>query len=197
MFIEAFVTSVVIIIVLSLACVTLYLKWREALSYAVRDELTGLLDRRGFRISLEPVFGSFERGTVNSISVVHVDLNDFKPVNDQLGHHAGDEVLQVFARILSETTRSTDIVARMGGDEFIIVLPDIEEKNVYKIITRAKKQLKNHRYSFSEKPEYQKINLSFSYGVHVYTDTKTPFTEVLKSAERRCEANKKRDEKGR
>jgi diguanylate cyclase (GGDEF)-like protein len=212
------VASLVTLVLFVLGCVTVVLATRQARSVAwksvdkilqlkeevekykklaVRDELTGLLNRRGFRVSLDTVLGSFERGAVESMSVVHIDLNDFKPVNDIFGHDAGDEVLQVFAQILTETTRPTDVVARTGGDEFTIVFPNTKENDIQNIIFRAKSELKKYTYSFSGKEEYRNVNLCFAYGVVTTEDNEKPFRELLHEADRRCEANKEREGKGR
>jgi diguanylate cyclase (GGDEF)-like protein len=164
---------------------------------AVRDELTGLLNRRGFRVSLDTVLGSFERGAVTSMSVVHIDLNDFKPINDMFGHEAGDEVLLAFATILMKLTRKTDIVARTGGDEFAIVFSDVKETHINNIIARAKRELQKYPYSFSNKEEYSDISLCFSFGISSTKDVKKSFSELLHEADRRCEENKKREGKGR
>lgn len=163
-----------------------------------RDFLTNLLNRRGLRVSLETMLGDFRRGQhIDSISVVCIDLNDFKPINDLLGHPAGDEVLQVFANILSSTTRATDIVARTGGDEFLLVLPDISKDDVERIMKRTLKLLNEHTFSFSHRKFYENINLCFSYGVAATHDSELPFSELYHEAERKCEGAKKRDGKGR
>ena len=87
------------------------------------DDLTGLANRRAFRTALEDM-QSRALGGVYAYSVVLIDLNDFKPLNDRFGHAAGDAALQHFAQLLRASTRKGDVVARLGGDEFCILLPD-------------------------------------------------------------------------
>lgn len=89
------------------------------------DPLTGLLNRRGF---LEASDGALVRGRRSGrpISVILVDLDHFKRVNDSLGHAAGDTALQAVAACLRSTLRGQDIAARWGGEEFILLLPETE-----------------------------------------------------------------------
>jgi diguanylate cyclase (GGDEF)-like protein len=89
---------------------------------SVTDELTELANRRSFRESLEAELLRSERfGT--PLSLVLADLDDFKLVNDRFGHQVGDRVLQAFAGVLSNRIRSIDLAARLGGEEFAVLLP--------------------------------------------------------------------------
>ena len=89
---------------------------------AVRDQLTGLLNRRGFAEQTERAYATARR-TDRPVSVIMTDIDHFKSVNDEFGHAAGDAALAHFAKILKVTRRTDDILARMGGEEFAIVLP--------------------------------------------------------------------------
>jgi len=88
------------------------------------DPLTGLLNRAGFETFL---IEQVRRGEGATLAVLYVDLDHFKPVNDQHGHATGDEVLRQFAARLKSAVRPTDAVARLGGDEFGIVLVGVRE----------------------------------------------------------------------
>lgn len=94
--------------------------WREA---AERDPLTGLINRRAFSPLLD-LEHDRSRRTARPYTVAILDLDHFKRVNDKYGHAAGDQILQVFASLISSSCRTADTVARMGGEEFAIVLPD-------------------------------------------------------------------------
>ena len=92
----------------------------EALSQ--RDALTGLFNRRHLHERLEAELARVRRG--RTLSVVMIDLDGFKRVNDTHGHIAGDALLQSLAQALAEATRTTDVLGRYGGDEFVMLLPD-------------------------------------------------------------------------
>lgn len=98
---------------------------KEAELQSYTDTLTGLLNRRGFDLALSRVLHQWTLpiGNRQEFSLLHLDLDRFKAVNDSLGHAAGDEVLCNVASILKRETRNNDSVARIGGDEFMILLP--------------------------------------------------------------------------
>lgn len=93
---------------------------RELGRHALEDQLTGLANRR--RVDHElPTHLAQARERRSALSVAAVDLDHFKLVNDRYGHAVGDDVLRVVARLLTENTRSTDLLARMGGEEFLVL----------------------------------------------------------------------------
>ena len=94
----------------------------EMKELAVRDQLTGLFNRRGFNELSEKAY-AMARRTNTPLSLVMTDIDRFKFINDQFGHAAGDRALQHFARLMSEDRRRNDIVARVGGEEFALLLP--------------------------------------------------------------------------
>ena len=91
---------------------------------SVTDELTGLSNRRGFMILAEQQVKLARRG--RAIALLFIDLNDFKEINDTLGHKVGDEALIEVAELLRGALRDSDIIARVGGDEFAVLLVDAE-----------------------------------------------------------------------
>lgn len=93
----------------------------RAIGEAMTDALTGLANRRAFDTALEQSLESSFAGGA-PFALAHLDLDHFKAVNDTLGHAAGDRVLEVVGQILREETRKGDLVARVGGDEFIMLL---------------------------------------------------------------------------
>ena len=99
---------------------------------AIRDQLTGLLNRRGFTDYGEKAFASARR-TGTSLSVIMADIDRFKYINDKFGHAAGDAALAHFAAQISEGRRAEDIVARVGGEEFALLLPGTELRDALAI----------------------------------------------------------------
>ena len=93
---------------------------------AYHDTLTDLPNRAMFEEHLSLAIARAERAET-SVAVLFMDLDGFKEVNDQMGHSAGDELLQVVAARLATATRATDLVARLGGDEFLVLLADLPD----------------------------------------------------------------------
>jgi diguanylate cyclase (GGDEF)-like protein len=99
----------------------------ERIAYlAFHDALTGLANRALFEESLGLAIGRAQRGDLG-VAVLFLDLDNFKDVNDTLGHQAGDELLADLAGRLQTCTRDSDMVARQGGDEFLMLLGDLEQ----------------------------------------------------------------------
>lgn len=94
----------------------------EQTRLAQRDGLTGLVNRRAFDAALAAAVERAE-GTGQPVSLVVIDVDHFKAVNDRLGHQAGDRVLQEVAKVLRDSVRDTDVAARYGGEEFALILP--------------------------------------------------------------------------
>lgn len=92
---------------------------------AMHDPLTGLANRRHFVETSERMHKAAERRAI-SLGIVMIDLDDFKPINDTYGHATGDAVLQGIARRLQENLRASDFVARIGGDEFTLIIENLE-----------------------------------------------------------------------
>ena len=92
---------------------------------AYHDPLTGLPNRLAFRHQLDHALRIAEREN-RQLAVMLIDLDNFKNINDTLGHHVGDVLLQAVSQRLRECVRCSDLVARLGGDEFVVVLPEIE-----------------------------------------------------------------------
>ena len=110
-----------------------------------RDQLTGLYTRRYMENIFNEALYSFYRYS-RIFSVVMVDLNNFKEINDTYGHPAGDLVLQAIAKVLMKETRKTDIPVRYGGDEFIIILPDTPVEGAKSFAENALKRIASLKF---------------------------------------------------
>ncbi|MBN1366264.1 MAG: diguanylate cyclase [Syntrophaceae bacterium] len=109
----------------------------EAIINSERDALTGILNRRAFRRSAEYLLLLTER-THMPLVFIFADLDRFKQVNDQFGHDMGDKVLQCFSQIAKSRLRKNDIIARYGGDEFVMILTDTSINNAEPVMNRIK-----------------------------------------------------------
>lgn len=136
---------------------------------ALRDPLTGLHNRR-YLFEAGPQLVELSRRQVGSLCLVLLDLDRFKTLNDQHGHHAGDEVLLAFARLLQGTVRRSDIVCRHGGEEFVILMPDIAQDGAHALLARlleAYTQLRVECHRHPGAPVQVLAGLSFSAGLAV------------------------------
>jgi len=112
---------------------------------SITDELTGLYNRRHFLKRLEEVLDNYQRnGSV--FSLVSIDLDYFKEVNDTFGHLTGDRALREFAALLSSNSRSYDVLARTGGEEFAILLPGADTDSAISAVEKIRQRLESHEF---------------------------------------------------
>jgi diguanylate cyclase (GGDEF)-like protein len=95
---------------------------------AMRDHLTGLFNRREFEHNLKREISAISRRSKDKFAIVMVDLDGFKSINDKLGHNAGDAVLKTIAERIASHARITDTVARIGGDEFVLICTTLQDE---------------------------------------------------------------------
>ena len=148
---------------------------QKTLKLANYDVLTGLPNRNLFQDRLEQEIKKAQRNK-SSLALLLIDLDQFKKVNDTLGHHAGDLLLVESAKRISRCLRETDTVARLGGDEFIIILPDISG---YQYIERVAKDIildLNKSFTLGNNIVYS----SASIGITVYPDDALDIESLLK-----------------
>lgn len=155
---------------------------------ASRDYLTGLLNRRVMESALDREFKRAKRYE-SHLSLVLVDLDDFKLVNDRHGHDAGDEVLKYVAQVFTRLSRETDIVARFAGDEFVIILPSTGVSEARKKTERLQGYLKKNPL----KLEKVTIPVFFSFGIAAVQDQAVNnAASLLKRADEKLYQAKKR-----
>ncbi|MGI6730525.1 MAG: HD-GYP domain-containing protein [Anaerovoracaceae bacterium] len=142
------------------------------------DPLTGIYNRRYYEEELKKV----DREGNYPISLIIADVDDLKVVNDALGHQVGDELIRKAASTIRLACRSRDIVARWGGDEFVILLPNTTGKEAEKISERIIDSCSKSFVDF--------IPVSLSIGCSTKTDIQENFIEVLKSAEKKMYQSK-------
>jgi diguanylate cyclase (GGDEF)-like protein len=106
-------------------CLRRGLEYEDLFERASNDALTGLSNRRVFEERIYGMIDSAKRYH-HPLSMISMDLDKFKEINDNLGHQAGDEVLKSVAQVLKRAIRSTDLLIRMGGDEFLLILDNTD-----------------------------------------------------------------------
>jgi diguanylate cyclase len=124
------------------------------------DQLTGALNRRGLDETLERELKRADRGET-AVSVALLDIDDFKHLNDSLGHMAGDRALKHLTQVIKETLRPADTVGRYGGEEFLIVLPDSDLKAGIEVMQRLQRDLTRKFFLHNN----ERILVTFSAGV--------------------------------
>ena len=118
------------------------LSYEDLLDQARRDALTGLANRRVFEDRIHPLMDSARRHGY-PLTLASMDLDGFKQINDTLGHAEGDVVLQRVAESLKKHVRSCDLLVRMGGDEFLLVLPDTTLQDAKFLALRLQNEVRN------------------------------------------------------
>lgn len=147
---------------------------------SLTDELTQLYNRRGFTTHAEQQIRIAERSR-RPVTIIFVDLNGMKGINDKLGHEMGDKALVETANILRATFRKADIIARLGGDEFAILAVETDDERAHVMMERL--QLNVAEYNRQTTGEFK---LSMSTGLsHYDPDNPQTIDELLKSADKK------------
>ena len=126
------ISLLVTLLVTLIIIYTINIYQKQLVQLASEDALTGLANRRKFNEHFEKCSKIYRKG-VNRLTLLLIDIDDFKEVNDTLGHLVGDDVLVRVAAILKMELRATDLVARWGGEEFALLLIDVPSKNALEI----------------------------------------------------------------
>ncbi len=141
---------------------------------ATTDLLTGLYNRRKFEESLIREIEEAKRYG-KTFSIILLDIDFFKEINDTYGHQVGDYILQTIAKLIKKLLRRTDIVARWGGEEFVIILPNGKMKGAFQLAERIRKTVESTKFPIEKK-------CTVSLGVTEYQPNDTPHS-LLKRAD--------------
>lgn len=136
------------------------------------DTLTGLVNRRCLFTKLNN-----EQILTNQTSIIFVDIDDFKAINDKMGHQAADKILCSLINEMQKNLRSTDILSRYGGDEFVIILPNTNKETALLILERLQESVYNIKYENG-------IRVSFSAGVATSPEDGNSLEELIYVADK-------------
>ncbi len=144
---------------------------RKMHGLATRDPLTGIYNRIRLEEELERAWLTCRRYD-SSMGVVVIDVDNFKTINDAYGHSIGDEILRDFALVMGKAARSTDIIARYGGDEFVAILPRAGDINARTFAERLLAGTRHHTFCHSS----HRLNITVSIGVATSDNPTEPST---------------------
>ena len=151
----------------------------EMKEIAVRDQLTGLYNRRGLAEHGAQAYALAKRHEI-PISVVMTDIDRFKYINDEYGHAAGDDALCHIAELLRQDRREDDVLARVGGEEFVVVLPGADMRRAIDIADKLRVLIE----SSSLEANGDRLSMTSSFGVATSTDKDTCLADIVIRADR-------------
>lgn len=184
-----FITNIVLLALLFagfIAVVVYLLKRFEHQAY--HDKLTGLANRKYFAHKFENLKQKADFSK-NNIGLIFIDIDKFKDINDNYGHDVGDRVLENIAAKMRNNLKDEDIIARMGGDEFLIALSNLDSKS--KIIKVAKRLIKELNGSLII--DEHEIEISVSGGISFYPDDSAELEKLIKTADSAMYKAKRKD----
>ena len=154
-------------------------KFQQGLELAITDSLTGLYNRRYMESHLAAMV---QDGLQNHkpVSILIFDIDFFKSVNDTHGHAAGDTVLKEFAQRISQNVRGVDLACRMGGEEFVVVMPDTDLSYAMMVAERLRQRVGEYPFKVEETLE---LNVTVSIGIGVVEEAGDTGEKVLERAD--------------
>ncbi len=150
------------------------------------DSLTGVFNRKKFDEYSIITINNAKRNDI-PFSIIMIDLNKFKPINDTYGHHIGDDILILFSQTIKKTIRETDYFFRLGGDEFCLILNNTDITGANIIVKKLQEKLLKTKFIKDD----IKIEISASFGIAQYIVDGNNIDELIKMADFRMYENKK------
>jgi diguanylate cyclase (GGDEF)-like protein/putative nucleotidyltransferase with HDIG domain len=154
---------------------------------ALTDPLTELPNARGFYMMLEQRLAECQRMNRESLSLISMDVDDFKKINDQWGHAIGDRLLASIARVIRTELRQMDILSRYAGDEFVAIMPMASQSMAEMVAERVKKAVADHQFSVRTG---KTVTVSISTGISCFPDNGETTEELLTAAARNMQRDK-------
>lgn len=154
---------------------------------AITDSVTGVFNHRYFKVNLQHEINRALRYSL-PLSLIMIDIDIFKKYNDTYGHIKGDVTLKLIASIIKNHVRTSDIVCRYGGDEFVIISPHTDISSALKVAEKLRSEVE--RYDFCKEEKKKKVNLTLSLGVSTYQKDVTE-EELIQQADHSLYRSKK------
>lgn len=153
---------------------------------AYYDSLTGLANRTLFYKMADKFYNNCRRGQ-HLLALMFIDVNKFKNINDTYGHKIGDEILKEVSKVLINSTRKGDLVARFGGDEFLVLLPSVKKYEDIEVVASRILSIKNKPFKLGE----IEINISLSLGISAYPKDGDNVEELITKADKKMYIQKR------
>ncbi len=154
---------------------------------ALTDPLTELPNARGFYMMLEQRLAECQRLNRESLTVISMDIDDFKKINDQWGHAMGDRLLASVGRVIRKELRQMDMLSRYAGDEFVAIMPMASQVMAEGIVERIRKAVSDHKFSVRTG---KSVQVTISVGVACFPENGETTEELLTSAARSMQQDK-------
>jgi diguanylate cyclase (GGDEF)-like protein/putative nucleotidyltransferase with HDIG domain len=154
---------------------------------ALTDPLTELPNARGFYMMLEQRLAECQRMNRESLSLISMDVDDFKKINDQWGHAIGDRLLASIARVIRKELRQMDILSRYAGDEFVAIMPMASQAMAEMVAERIRQAVSEHKFSVRTG---KTVDVSISTGVACFPENGETTEELLTAAARNMQRDK-------
>jgi diguanylate cyclase (GGDEF)-like protein len=151
------------------------------------DELTGLKNRRAFNSALKAEVKKAARYE-RVFSVLMLDADDLKPVNDRFGHAIGDKLIVSIAQVVQESLRETDILARYGGDEFVVILTETTKERAVEVAERIRASVENTSFSSAG----ERVSSTISVGISSFSDMLQDGLDIMADADKKLYESKRK-----
>jgi len=145
---------------------------------AMHDALTGLPNREAYQERVEQEIHRIERYG-GSLSLIVCDIDLFKRINDSYGHLAGDKVLKIISKSLQRNLRDSDFIARFGGEEFVVLMPETSTKEAKLVAEKLRKKVESSPFNFKKEP----VQITVSFGISEFAKGET-IEEVFSRADK-------------
>ena len=160
---------------------------QEIESLIIHDPLTDLLNKREFEKRLDHEVARAKRYD-NPLSLLMIDIDHFKKVNDIYGHQVGDIVLRLVSSVVNNQTRNVDHVARYGGEELVVVLPEVNKKDAVQKAEKVRESIESEKYFYTENDH---LRITISIGVATFSEDASNDTELIAAADKALYAAKR------